>query len=208
MNLLDFWNNGGGRSLPLTDEIKDLFFLTSKLNILLKLAYVPSESNDGDAPSRFSSDLDCCLFESSWELLDKVFGPHTFDLTAIPSNVRRDSNGVKFPFFPPHPFSESLGVDVFAQQLSMEQKYYVFSPFILISPLLKFLKCKCSRLTVVAPDVSPKKYWWPILNSMCTERLLMGKKNEQGVILFPPGRGQGWYTRPLPWDLYAFRLVS
>ena len=88
-NLLDFWNHGGGRSLPLTDEIKDLFFLTSKLNILFKLAYVPSESNDADAPSRFSSDLDCCLSDSSWELLDKVFGSHTFDLMAIPSNVRR-----------------------------------------------------------------------------------------------------------------------
>ena len=57
-NLLDFWNNGCGRSLPLTDEIKDLFFLTSKLNILLKLAYVSSESIDADACSRFSSDLE------------------------------------------------------------------------------------------------------------------------------------------------------
>ena len=125
-NLLDFWNNGGSRSLPLTDEIKDLFFLTSKLNILLKLAYVPSESNNADSPFRFSSDFDCCLSESSWELLDKVCDPHTFDLMAIPSNVRRDRNGVKHPFFSPHPFSESLGVDVFAQQLSMEQNYYVF----------------------------------------------------------------------------------
>ena len=27
-NLLDFWNNEGGRNIPLTNEIKDLFFLT------------------------------------------------------------------------------------------------------------------------------------------------------------------------------------
>ena len=113
-NLLDFWNNGEGRSLPLTDEIKDLLFITSKLNILLKLVYVPSQSNDADALSRFSSDLDCCLPDSLWELLDKAFGPHSFDLMEISSNVRKDRNGVKLLLFSPHPFSESYKVRVFA----------------------------------------------------------------------------------------------
>ena len=151
-NLLDFRNNGGGRgrSLPLTDEIKDLFFLTSKLNILLKLIYMLSESNNADARSRFSSNLDCCLFDSSWKLLNKAFGPCTFDLMANPSNVKKDLNGVKKPFFSPHPFSESSGVDVYAQQFSIEQNYFVFSPFIFIGSLLKFLKHRCSRVTMDA----------------------------------------------------------
>ena len=43
-NLLDFWNNQGGRSIPLSNEIKELFLLTLDLNIFLNLFYIPPES--------------------------------------------------------------------------------------------------------------------------------------------------------------------
>ena len=47
-NLLQFRNKRGGRSLPLTEEIKELFRLTLDLNIYLILSYTPSEDNEAD----------------------------------------------------------------------------------------------------------------------------------------------------------------
>ena len=44
LNLIDFWNNRGGKNMSLTNEIKDLFHLSLKLNIVLNLFYIPSES--------------------------------------------------------------------------------------------------------------------------------------------------------------------
>ena len=86
-NLLDFWNNKRVRNIPLTNEIKDFFFLTLKPNILLNVYYVRSDLNDADSPSRFSSDIDCFFSDLTWALIEASFGPHSVDLMAIPLNV-------------------------------------------------------------------------------------------------------------------------
>ena len=205
-NLVDFWNNQGGRNIELSNEIKDLFCLSLKLNILLKLHFVPSESNLADAPSRFYSDSDCTLSPSVWSLVEVTFGPHTFDLMAIPSNVMKDKFCHQLKFFSPFPVAGSAGVDIFAQVLAPDENYYVFPPFVLVGPLIKFLQSQSARVTIVIPDISPRKYWWPLVNSMCIVRLKIANKKDLGALLFPPSTKVGWHTRPLPWDLYAFRI--
>ena len=97
-NLINFWENGRGRSLALSEEIKDLFFLTLKLNISLSLSYVPSELNLADEPSRIYSDSDCLLSPHIWSLVNSAFGPHTHDMMAIPSTVMKDSSGQSLTF--------------------------------------------------------------------------------------------------------------
>ena len=206
-NLIGFWNNEGGKSITLSNEIKELFFMSLKLNIILNLHYVPSRSNDADAPSRFSSDIDCSLSDKTWLLVESLFGPHSVDMMAIPSNVRRSKNGNKLIFFSPHPVVGSSGINVFAQNFSPAENYYVFPPFLLIGPLLNFLKAYPVKVTLIAPDVSPKKYWWPLLKSLCEAKVKIGSRSQSGIINFPPNSKQGWHTRPLLWDLYAFRLV-
>ena len=114
--------------MPLTNEIKDLFHLSLKLNIVLNLFYIPSESNDADAPSRVYSDSDCSLAGSVCDLLQSTFSPHSVDMMALPSNVMKDQNECNLKFFSPLPFYESSGVNVFAQDLSSQENYYVFSP--------------------------------------------------------------------------------
>ena len=99
----------------MTNEIKDLFFLTLKLNILLNVYYVRSDLNDADSPSGFSSDIDCSLSDVTWALVEASFGPHSVDLIAIPSNVKRSRDGEKLKLFSPHPCKESSGVTVFTQ---------------------------------------------------------------------------------------------
>ena len=55
------WQRQGGRSMSLNRAIKKFFFTTSKLNIALHLAYITSKENEGDAPSRRLTTLDCKL---------------------------------------------------------------------------------------------------------------------------------------------------
>ena len=117
-NLIDFWNNEGGRNIILTNEIKDLFLLSMELNIALNMHYVPSKLNMADPPSRFYSDLDCAFPTPTWNLVDKAFGPHSFDLMALLSNVKKSRNGCNLKFNSPSHFNESSGVNVFAQKLS------------------------------------------------------------------------------------------
>ena len=174
-NLLHFWNNEGGRNKDLTEEIKSIFFLCLKLNITLKLSFIPSKNMPADAPSRFWSNVDCKLSEGPWRIVDKAFGPHTFDLMAIPSNVQKDIYGCNLKFFSPHQCIASSGVNVFAQSLPLNETFYVLSPFILIGPLLKFLRRFGLRITFLAYDISPRQFWWPLLNALAVGSLLIGK---------------------------------
>ena len=103
----------------------------------------------------------------------------------------------------PHDCPGSKGTDVFAQSPSLNDNYYIFQPFILIGPLIKFMKQEVKRLTMILPDVSPRKYWWPILDSLSADKLLLGNRGQSTIIEFPPNRKQLWHTRPLPWDLYT-----
>ena len=186
-NLIDFWNNEGGRNIILTNEIKDLFLLSMDLNIALNMHYVLSKLNMADPPSRFYSDLDCALSTPTWSLVDKAFGPHSFDLMALPLNVKKSRNGCNLKFYSPSHFNESSGVNVFAQSLSPSENYYVFPPFILLGALFKWFKSQpLLHVTLIAPDVSPRKYWWPFLNAVSLGSLKIQSKGESNVILFPP----------------------
>ena len=169
----------------MTNEIEDLFHLSPDLNICLNMFYIVSEDNDADSPSQHTSDLDCSLSESSWKLVESSFGPHNFDLMKVPSNVRKSRDGHSLQFFSPFPCEDSSGVNNFSQSILPDENNYVFRSFILIGPLIRFLKDNKMRLTLVAPDVSPGKYWWPIFRSIWTDCIFFGRKNDQDVIIFP-----------------------
>ena len=102
----------------MTNEINNLFLLSMNLNIALNMQYVLSKLNMADPPSTFYSDLDCALSTPTRNLVDKAFGPHSFDLTALPSNVKKSRNGCNLKFYSPSHFNKSSGVNVFAQSLS------------------------------------------------------------------------------------------
>ena len=187
-------------------EIKSLFDLSLQLNIVLNLFFIPSESNSVDFPSRAYSDLDCSLSDATWALIDASFGPHTIGLMALPSNIRNSQDGRDLKFFSPLPFKDSSGVNVFAQNLSPSENYYVFSPFVLVGSLLKFLSSQHIRVTLITPDVSPRQYRWPLLHALKVDSLRIGLKMQHNIVNFPPNTKQCWHSRPLPWDLYAFRF--
>ena len=40
---------------------------------------------------------------------------------------------------------------------------------------------------MIAPDVSPRKYWWPLLQRQTTVAFKLGQKGDNSILLFPAG---------------------
>ena len=64
------------------------------------MQYVPSESNEADAPSRCLNYSDACLSENAWQLVEEKFGPHSMDLMSLYSNVMKSKDGTGLTFYP------------------------------------------------------------------------------------------------------------
>lgn len=99
--LLSSWLKDGCRNSEINSVLTVILDCLREWNFTLQMNYVPSGDNPADHPqaSRECSDLDCTLSESAWALVVQLYGPYTFDLMALDSNCRRDSNGVLLPHF-------------------------------------------------------------------------------------------------------------
>ena len=206
------WSNQGGRSASLNRVIKELFYTTMRLGVLLHLSYIPTTENPADAPSRRLSTLDSCLSQRLWQKVQTEFGGaegHSCDLMSLDSNVMKDTNGNDLPHFTPFPSPGSSGVNIFAQDLTqhglMMRHPYVFPPLVLVGPLLRFLELHQQAFTIVILDIYPRKYWWPLLHSRAIKVLKLASKGDQGALLLPTRKG--WVPqRCIPGDLWAFAV--
>ena len=92
---------------------------------------------------------------------------------ALDSNAMTDQDGSLLPHFTPHPSPQSCGVNFFAQDLSSGAPFleypYVFPPLSLMGPVLRFLRSHGRSCTVIALDVYPKRYWWPLIQSCASK---------------------------------------
>ena len=118
-----------------------------------------------------------------------------------------DQSGNPLNFFSPFPTVQVAGANVFSQTITSENAY-VFPPFALVGPLLKFLQTQSCSFSIVVPDLTPRRYWWPLLQGRCSAAFLLNKKGISGVLLFPDRSVLGFGTRPLQWDLWVFRIPS
>ena len=185
--------------------MKSIFQFVFKRNILLSLHYVPSKENPADSPSRTLSDLDCSLSKDTWKRVETAFGPHSIDLMALPENVRHDrSLAVLLPLFM---FSGS-GTNVFSQHMQVNENAYVFPPFVLVGPLIKHLSSVGCPYTILVPDLTPRKYWWPLLQQSASASFMLGSRGCTNTLLYPAKSGvDAWEPRPLQWDLWVFRVL-
>ena len=106
--------------------------------------------------------------------------------------------------FTPFASPASHGVNLFAQHISPVENAYVFPPFVMVEPVLRFLREV--TFTIVVPKLNPILYWWPILQARATHCVTLGRKGDMGVLFFPGAQGS-FHTRPLQWDSMAFRIV-
>ena len=147
------------------------------------------------------------LAPEPWKKLENLFGPHTVDLMAFDSNAQIGCSGSPLPHFTLFPTPGSHGVKVFAQNVASQENAYVFPPSILVGPLLRFLSKALFPFTIVVPKLSPLPYWWPLIQARASHFVVLGHKADLDVVLFPSPH-RVFSTRPLPWDLYAFRITN
>ena len=189
--------------------MKSMFQFILKRKIQLTLQYIPSQDNPADLPSRLLSDLDCTLTEAAWKQIQTAFGPHSIDLMALPSNVRRDSSGRPLRSLLQLPCAQAEGTNVFAQSIAPSENAYVFPPFILVGPILRHLLQQGCPFSIVVPDSHPRKYWWPLLQRQAAAAFKLGSRGSQSVLLFPSrSTTSPWEPRPLQWDLWVFRVCA
>ena len=123
--------------------IKAVLRCSQEFNFSIDMQYVPSAENPADAPSRRQSDLDCTLSEEAWSHVQRLFGPHTFDLMSLDSNSRRDLHGNRLSHFTPchtlsHPASTCL------RNSCLSEKTFMFFP-----PLYLSVRFSVSLLTSI-----------------------------------------------------------
>ena len=207
------WTNQGGKSHALNEAIKALFFTTVDLNLLLRMLYVPSRENPADPPSRRLSSLDYTLTPETWSEIQRVFGGlngHSCDLMALDSNAMTDKQGNHLPHFTPCPSPGSIGVNLFAQDLtkfsSVMQRPYVFPPNVLVGPVLRFLQSYRQPCTLVVLDTYPRKYWWPFLQRISRKTQKMADLGDSHALLIPTK--EGWNNEvKIPGELWAFQIA-
>ena len=203
--LVQAWSKQGSRSIELSAVIKSIYELALQYNIGLSLCHVPSAENPADLPSRSLSNGDCMLANQSWDLLQHSWGPHTVDLMSLDSNVHNNRDGKPLRHFTPWPTPGSAGVNLFLQPFPSQENAYVFPPIAMIGPVIRFLLSGHCHFTIIIPDVFPRRFWWPLVNGRATDKICLGSKSQTGIVLYPTRQGS-FESRPLPWDLWAFRL--
>ena len=151
--------NGGCRSSEVYGVLKDLFCSCKEYNFSLDVYNVPSGENPADLPSRSRSN--CMLSNSAWGQVERLCKPHTFDPMSLDSNCQCNRVGPRLSHFTPCATPESSGINVFAHSLPLDHNIYVFPPFVLIGPLLRYVLAQDfhSVFTIVIPDLKPRRFW-------------------------------------------------
>ncbi len=201
MTLIQAWQRQGSRSPALTLALKELVLVTLRYNFTVTLHYIPGAVNPADFPSRILSDLDCTLALTAWHQIQRAYGPHRG-----PYGVTGERSpgylGPAIGVFLCIPCSGSGGCERFRTVLSPWENAYVFSPFVLIGPLLKFLEGQHISYSIVV--LSPRRYWWPLLSGSAPASFCLGNKGDTSTLRFPSP--DGFTPRPLQWDLWVFRV--
>jgi hypothetical protein len=124
-----------------------------------------------------------------WCDLERRWGPHTLDLMSLDSNAQKDSDGKALRHFFPWPTANSAGVNLFAQTLQVDDNAYVFPPIPMLGPVLRFLLSSPCRLTIVIPDIFPRRFWWPMVRGHAVDSVRLGLKTQTDSLLFPTRAG-------------------
>lgn len=202
------WENQRSKDRQLADLMKKLFQIVWKLNVDLKLHYVPSAENLADAPSRNISYTDCMLQETIWQVVDEMYGPHTVDLMATDANVMMSTSGLPLRHFTQYPSPQTAGVNVVLHKAYLSKNLHMyFRRFTLFFPVLCLLKeQKVKRCTIIVPIVHPRPVWWSLLVDYCESYLMLGEKGDKTILLIQSKKGYISDKIGLKWELRACRM--
>ena len=110
---------------------------------------------------------------------------------SLDRNCQGDGTGECLLHFTPCATPCSSGINVFAQSLLSDHNLYVSLPFILIIlPNLKSIPEQDS-FCIHIPGLEAYTFlFWALLQSLAVDGVLLGRRNEDGVLLFPSQVGQ------------------
>ena len=131
---------------------------------------------------------------------------HTFDLMALDSNCMKDREGRNLPHFTPYPTPESAGVNMFSQDISTKDNFYVFPPFNLTHAVLNFIVSSTATCSVVLKCGNVTPVWFPALQENISDALLIGLKGQRDCLMFPSKLGFVRDRKGLADNLWAIRL--
>ena len=98
----------------------------------------------------------------------------------------------------------------------MEHNVYVFPPFVLVGPLLRYFfdQRQCFAFTVIVPRLQRHRYRWAILQPIAVDSFLLRRKGDPAVLLFPSRTCPDFIATILdksPWDstaIFIFSVIS
>ena len=205
--VVDAWNNFRSRKEDLNILLLQLFQYTVDQNCDLNIVYINTKDNRADAPSRTTLDNQhTSLSAELWEKVERLFGPHNFDLMSLDSNVPYSLQYQELlPHYTPCRSPNSSGVDFFAQALPANRNFYIYPPAALVRPAYTFLKEECTHplavtMIVEKPDCEP--HWWkPLMSEGKPVRIATRGSRGQITLTVDPHR-----LLTLNNDLYAIRF--
>ena len=205
------FNAEGSKDRQMTEVVRQVFNAANDINCNIQITYINTKLNNADSPSRVLSSSDCSLADHLWQLVDRQFGPHTWDLMALDSNTPVGRDGTQLPHFTPFPSPNTSGVNVLAQKLSENEMYYCFPPFVMLPIILRFLRDEKAlsnlKFTIVAPKLDPLPHWWPTLSTGSTKQLKLASKGDVKCLKVPTKAGFVLSEKPIFYDLYAFHFA-
>lgn len=100
------------------------------------------------------------LSEKCWSMVESYFGPHSVDLMSLNSKVMRSTDGKALEHLYTMSYDFIIRCKFVLSESKGEGKLYVYPPFAMIFPVLKFLEEQGVDCTVVVPKMNPLPKWW------------------------------------------------
>ena len=196
----------GSRKQMIQKVVKRIFEFCHERSIQLWIEWIPRKDNVlADALSKFYDSDDWMLNSKFFRILDKLWGPHTFDRFATNKHCMQFNSKFWCPGSP--------GVNALAYDDWVGENNWVNPPFALIGKVLLHMKA-CKAVGTIIVHWWPKREWWPLLrarNGASWAPYVVGERclnnNRQADVFLPgPGSANTIVVGAPKWAVYALRV--
>ena len=108
---------------------------------------------------------------------------------ALDSNVMSGKNGQPLKHFTPYHMPFSKGINMFSQIVGIDENCYVFPPYNLALPVIKFIIQNGLKASIVLTLGCITPYWLPEISPFISDAFILGQKGETDVIEIPSKKG-------------------
>ena len=197
----------GSKKKIIQAVVKRIFDFCHERSIQMWIEWIPRKHNAlADALSKFHDSDDWMLNTRLFRILDKLWGPHTFDRFASANNKQCGKFNSRF-WCP-----GSAGVNALAYDWVGENNW-INPPFALIGRVLLHMKACKAVGTIIVPRW-PKREWWPLLRAhngagwapYVVDVRCLNTNRQADVFLPGPGSANTIVVGAPKWLVFALRV--